>query len=73
MQRYFGHELLDILQPNQKASCIEGLYIGYVIQKFMYGNQLIWANNEMVESNGSNDPYFRYSKWKIIVDHDSET
>jgi hypothetical protein len=73
MQLYFGYQLLEILHPNQKASCVEGLYIGYVVQKFMYGNQLIWANDEVVELNGGNDPFFRYSKWKKIIDQDSQT
>lgn len=63
-----GYDLVDQLKANQKATCKEGLYIGYTVQKYEYGDVLVWPNGEIVDDNGKNNPFFKYSKWKINVD-----
>lgn len=62
---YMGTEIKNHMLPRQKAKCIVGLYCGYMIEKWRYGNVIVWENGEIVDEN---DKFFRLSEWEILVD-----
>jgi hypothetical protein len=59
---YSGLEVAALLEKNQKAVCVAGNYVGYIITKNEYGD-IIWGNGEIVGLGR----FYIESKWKIII------